>query len=129
MNIFDLIPSDGTPVHLSDFAPTPGGGGAGRTERHPSAREIELEARLDRLALVTHGLWELLKNRAGYTEEELTDWVNYVDLQDGVIDGKHKPDAAPQKCRQCSRVVGRTLARCMYCGEPQIQGNAFDRVR
>jgi hypothetical protein len=91
-------------------------------------RISELETRFSRLALVTHSLWELLKDRHGYTEEELRDWVNLTDLKDGHLDGRVRPSKEPLNCHKCARVVTRAFGRCMYCGEMATGGDAFDRV-
>ena len=91
-------------------------------------RLSEMETRFNRLALVTHSLWELLKDRHGYSEEELRDWVNLTDLKDGQLDGRVRRTQGPLNCHKCSRVVTRALARCLYCGELAMTGDAFDRV-
>ncbi len=91
-------------------------------------RLSEMETRFNRLALVTHSLWELLKDRHGYTEEELRDWVNLTDLKDGQLDGRVRRTLPPLNCHKCARVVTRALGRCLYCGELALSGDAFDRV-
>ena len=91
-------------------------------------RVTELETRFNRLALVAHSLWELLKDRHGYTEDELRDWVNLTDLKDGHLDGRVRRTAPAPNCHKCGRVVTRAFGRCMYCGEIAASGDAFDRV-
>ena len=64
MDVFDAF---------NDAPVPPGGFMAGPTHKpggHVSGLEqrvSELETRLNRLALVTHSLWEMLKDRHGYT--------------------------------------------------------------
>lgn len=101
---------------------------AGNKAESLDQRLVDLERRVSRLALVSHSLWELLKDRHGYTEEELRDWVNLTDLKDGKLDGRVRLNQAPLNCHKCSRVVTRAFGRCMYCGEFADQGEAFDRV-
>src|SRR5690606_7968094 len=91
-------------------------------------RLADIESRIGRLALVTHSLWELLKDRHGYTEEELRDWVNLTDLQDGQLDGRVRHTRPPLNCHKCGRVMTRALGRCLYCGEFAQGGDVFDRV-
>ncbi len=93
------------------------------------ARVAELETRFNRLALINEALWELLKDRHGYTEEELGDWITLTDLKDGKLDGRVRQTTAPLNCVKCNRVVSRAFARCMYCDEPAASGGTFDRVR
>jgi hypothetical protein len=122
MDIFDAVQAQ--QIQHTNVAAERAGDRAGRVE----LRMVEIEARLNRLALVTHSLWELLKDRHGYTEDELRDWVNLTDLKDGKLDGRVRPSAPPPNCHKCGRVVTRAFGRCMYCGEFASQGDAFDRV-
>lgn len=123
MDVFDAfnVTPPGQPVPPLQHKP---GGHVSDLEQRVS----ELETRLNRLALVSHSLWELLKDRHGYTEEELRDWVNLTDLKDGFLDGRVRRSGPPPKCHKCDRVVTRAFGRCMYCGEISNSGDAFDRV-
>ncbi|MFV1959319.1 MAG: hypothetical protein ACC662_07885 [Planctomycetota bacterium] len=85
----------------------------------------ELEARLDRLALLTEALWTLLRERVGMTDEELLDRVREVDLSDGVLDGKVRHGSAP--CPQCGRMLSHRHLRCIYCGA-QARRAPFEEV-
>jgi hypothetical protein len=122
MDIFDAVQSP--QIHHAHAAAERASDKAGRVEQRIS----ELEARLNRLALVTHSLWEMLKDRHGYTEEDLRDWVNLTDLKDGKLDGRVRQNTPPLNCHKCNRVVTRAFGRCMYCGEFAAHGDAFDRV-
>ncbi|MFH1499477.1 MAG: hypothetical protein ABII82_16830 [Verrucomicrobiota bacterium] len=96
--------------------------------QHSGARLSEIEFKLERLSLITHALWDLLKDRHGYTDEELNDWINLTDLKDGRLDGRYKADTPPLNCPKCGRVVGRTQGRCIYCGGMAAPARPFDRV-
>jgi hypothetical protein len=113
MDIFDAVQSQ--QIHRARASADNAGEKAARVEQ----RIAELETRFNRLALVSHALWELLKDRHCYTEEELRDWVNLTDL---------KETHPPQNCHKCARVITRAFGRCMYCGEFAQTGDAFDRV-
>jgi|GEM_PF-1976571 len=104
-------------------APAVGGGGS-----FDNGRLTEIEFKLERLSLITHSLWELLKDRHGYTDEELNDWINLTDLKDGRLDGRYKANTPPLNCPKCGRVVGRTQGRCIYCGGIASPTQPFDRV-
>jgi hypothetical protein len=122
MDIFDAVQSN--QIHHARVEATSAGEKAGRVDQ----RVAELEMKFARLSLVTHALWELLKDRHGYTEDELRDWVNLTDLKDGHLDGRVRQTKPPGNCHKCGRVVARAFARCMYCGEFATHGDAFDRV-
>lgn len=93
-----------------------------------NARLTEIEFKVERLALISHALWDLLKDRHGYTDEELNDWINLTDLKDGRLDGRYKANTPPLNCPKCGRVVGRTQGRCIYCGGIASPAQPFDRV-
>lgn len=122
MDIFDAVQS--SHIHQARAAAQNAGEKAILAEQRIAA----LETKFSRLALVTHALWELLKDRHGYTEEELNDWVNLTDLKDGQLDGRVRHTTPPPNCHKCGRVVTRALGRCIYCGEIATTGDAFDRV-
>lgn len=122
MDLFDLVQAK--KIHHAELSAERAGDKVSGVE----ARVAELENRFNRLALINHALWELLKDRHGYTEEELRDWVTLTDLKDGKLDGRVRQTTAPLNCVKCNRVVSRAFARCMYCDEPAFRGGTFDRV-
>jgi hypothetical protein len=124
MDVFDTF----DPLPNLGQSPPPSGLKSSEPVSGLEQRVSEVETRFNRLALVTHSLWELLKDRHGYTEEELRDWVTLTDLKDGHLDGRVRRTAPPASCHKCNRVVTRAFARCMYCGEIATGGDAFDRV-
>ena len=84
-----------------------------------SAREAqetakENEERIDQLVLVCAAMWELLREKAGLTEDDLITRVAEIDARDGIADGKLT--AKVQKCPKCSRVISPKHMRCLYCG-------------
>ncbi len=75
-----------------------------------------LEREVNHLALVCEGLWNLLKEKHGYTDQDLVAKVSAVDLTDGRLDD-HKARIAPRQCPKCHRVALRYQPTCLYCGE------------
>lgn len=69
---------------------------------------------LQRMMLVVHAMWDLLREKAGLTDEDLLQKINELDLRDGVQDGKHAQPARP--CAACGRPMSNRFARCLYCG-------------
>ncbi len=122
MDLYDLVQSN--KIHHAELAAER----AGNKVSGVDARVNELETRFNRLALINEALWELLKDRHEYTEEELRDWVTLTDLKDGQLDGRVRQTTTPLNCVKCNRVVSRAFARCMYCDEPAASGGTFDRV-
>ncbi|MFH1741580.1 MAG: hypothetical protein ABIH23_21445 [bacterium] len=89
-----------------------------------SSHVHELEARIDKLTLISMALWSLLQQVSDLTEEDLIERVKEIDLSDGVLDGKVRQPAV--KCPQCNRTMSQKHRRCLYCGYDQSeQADAF----
>jgi ribosomal protein S27AE len=92
-----------------------------------AARTVkELEARIERLTLVSLAMWSLLREKSGLTEENLLDRVRQIDLRDGVLDGKLSRET--RKCAKCGRVMSARHNKCMYCGHEELVATAFDGI-
>jgi len=85
----------------------------------------DMERRYERLRLVTMAMWALLKERSGLTEADLQKYVNQVDLIDGKLDGRLTREKGIIECAKCHRRVLKTALACVYCGEPNGQGDSF----
>ncbi|CAG0975598.1 hypothetical protein PHYC_01483 [Phycisphaerales bacterium] len=85
--------------------------------REHSAAIQRLEDRLDRLALINTAMWELIVARLGLTQQEIANQITEVDLRDGVLDGRIRPNDAPLKCSQCGRTLMQRHRTCLYCGQ------------
>ncbi|HVE16251.1 MAG TPA: hypothetical protein VNB29_05915 [Chthoniobacterales bacterium] len=86
-----------------------------------SARDLQndlrrLESRLDRLALASQAMWELLRERTDLTEDDILARIMEVDLRDGQADDKMSGRAVT--CTSCGRKINSAHRSCIYCGEP-----------
>ena len=81
---------------------------------HYKRRIEELEFSLNRVALASQALWEILRARLEISEEELLAKINEIDLRDGVQDQRMTPYVT--NCPKCNRVVNSKSNRCIYCG-------------
>jgi len=84
-----------------------------------------LKQEVERLLMITEGLWELIKQNTNLTDEELHNKVIEIDARDGKIDGKVKP-SPPKKCSNCNKILARRKPFCMYCGEI-VNKDIFER--
>jgi len=89
-------------------------------------RAVRLEARVDRLSMICAALWDLVKENADLTEEDLFQRIEDIDLRDGVLDGKVARETTT--CVQCGRVMSARHSQCLYCGTPRPVDTAFDEV-
>jgi hypothetical protein len=87
------------------------------------ARIRELEYSVQRLALASQAMWEILRTRVGITETELLDKINEIDLRDGRQDGRMSPRVTD--CPKCSRKLSTKNARCIYCGTAVTKPHTF----
>ncbi len=93
------------------------GGGVTATDVSIASEKVsqELSRRIESLELACAGLWELLKAKHSYTDEELIAAVRGVDLKDGKQDGRVLVTDA--KCPQCGRhLLSRKSPNCSWCG-------------
>jgi hypothetical protein len=94
------------------------------TAEEARARVLNLEAKVSKLTLVNHALFELIAERTGITEADLIDRVNEIDLRDGRMDGRPSPET-PLTCEQCGRSYSRRHNHCFYCGHVNTVARAF----
>ncbi|MBN9502897.1 MAG: hypothetical protein BGO01_20265 [Armatimonadetes bacterium 55-13] len=89
---------------------------AANSARAAETAVFSIEQRLDALELACAGLWDLLKTKHGYTDDDLAAAIHQVDARDGKVDGKiTRVDMA---CPHCHRkLLTRNSNRCAWCGE------------
>lgn len=87
---------------------------AARADTGTSLRLRELSQELERMRLLNQALWELLRERAGLTDEDFEAKIREIDLRDGVEDGR-MTDTAVQ-CPRCHRISNSKHGKCLYCG-------------
>ncbi len=88
---------------------------------------MQLQERLDRMALVVRAMWTLLAEKAGVTEEDLAKRVTDLDASDGTVDGRVTTRSF--RC-SCGAMVCRKFNRCLFCGKEYTDArtSAFDTV-
>lgn len=90
------------------------------TAAESAARRAEsalerVEDQLQRQALIIRALLEMCANKNMFSEKEFRELVNDIDMSDGRLDGKFKPQAGPRQCPECGKVNGKSAMNCMYC--------------
>ncbi len=75
----------------------------------------ELRHQVERLSLLNQALWELIRDKAGLTDADLSRMAEEIDMRDGKADGKM--DGGAVTCPTCHRVSNAKHYKCMYCGE------------
>ena len=83
---------------------------------------------VERLYLVVHAMWELLKDRAGLTDADLEAKVQEIDMRDGRLDGQDATQTAMLTCRNCGRTIQSGHLHCPWCGA-QTDGGSFNHAR
>lgn len=87
-------------------------------------RALDMEAKVNKLTLINHALFELIASRLGITEQDLINKVNEIDLRDGTLDGKIVAENA-LVCEQCGRSYSRRHNRCLYCSHVNPARSVF----
>ncbi len=98
-----------------DPAATAAANEASRDARRSVTKVQILEADVERLLMITEALWTILKEQNGFTDDELRERVQAIDMRDGKLDGRVAP-SAPDSCAACKRPLARKRPRCIYCG-------------
>ncbi len=80
------------------------------------AETERLQNDVDRLLMISEALWTFLKKEHGYTDEQLTNAIQEIDLRDGKLDGR-APQAPAAPCSKCGKINSARRVRCIYCGE------------
>lgn len=82
-----------------------------------------LEDRIDSLALVCQGMWELLSESVPDAEMVLANKIEEIDLRDGKLDGKM--NRVHKTCPRCDRPLHQRHLKCIYCGEGTYPEHVF----
>jgi hypothetical protein len=84
--------------------------------RAQQAALADLSSRVERLALVTQAVSELLAERAQVSEADLIAKIHDIDMRDGVRDGRAAEST--RSCPKCHRPNPGRRTTCLYCGAP-----------
>jgi len=75
---------------------------------------IDLDDKVNRLALICRAMFELLQQSTGLSEEQLTKKILEIDLRDGQADGRMTPRG--KVCPKCGATMSPKFGRCLFCG-------------
>ena len=85
-----------------------------------------LKLYVERLSMITEALWNILKEKHGYSDDELMERITEIDLRDGRLDGRAASNET-LTCPQCKRMhVAKHRPLCLYCGAT-ISNEPFSR--
>ena len=84
---------------------------------------FRLEEKLDRLALISRAMFELLQESSGVSEAQLSAKIVEIDLRDGQSDGKMSPK--PTRCPKCQAMMSPKFGRCLFCGHQETSVATF----
>lgn len=87
---------------------------------------IHLEHRVEKLALISRALWEILSEDKGISEEDLLARVTEIDLRNGHLDGRLVPKVI--ECPECHHKMSSRHDHCIYCGSTSYQRDIFDEI-
>lgn len=74
-----------------------------------------VERRLEALEMSCAALWQLLKDKNGYTDAELINEIHKLDALDGQLDGRVGQSA--QVCPNCGhKLLTKSSPKCSWCG-------------
>src|SRR5687768_11321747 len=80
--------------------------------------------RLERLALLCQAMWEMLRERVEFSDDQLAAKVREVDLRDGREDGRRGERVL--ECPHCRNSVNSQSPRCVVCGQVVVAPHPFE---
>lgn len=88
------------------------------------AQVEELQRRLDTMTLAAQAMWELLRLQGRFSDTDLLEKMQEVDLRDGEADGRITSGLV--NCPGCGRRNRSTRRHCVFCGAglptPHVMG-------
>ena len=96
---------------------------AGAQEQAALNAAIEMDDKLNRLALICRAMFELLQQSTGLTEEQLKVKIQEIDERDGQADGRMTPQG--KRCPKCDAMMSARFGRCLFCGHKDEAASAF----
>ena len=89
---------------------------ASRTAAEVRTKNESMQFDVEKLFMITQALWTLLQEQHGYSDEDLIQRIQEIDLQDGRLDGKVARSKIRPDCPQCGRKLMGKRPVCLYCG-------------
>ena len=89
---------------------------AARTAADVRTENMSIRFDVDKLFMITQALWTLLQEQHGYTDEQLIQRIQEIDMQDGKLDGKVAKEKIRPDCPQRGRKLMGNRPVCLYCG-------------
>ncbi|NRA37867.1 MAG: hypothetical protein HRU15_06985 [Planctomycetes bacterium] len=108
----------------SGYQPPPRPQRVAKTDYQARSATEELEERLNYLTLACTAMWDIIKEHTSLTEQNLMERIQDLDIADGSMDGKIKP-----QIRNCSKCKKRLMSRsqvCQYCQTYTPYTSAFE---
>lgn len=75
---------------------------------------VRLEAKIDKLALVSQALWELIRENTKLSDGDIERKIEEIDIRDGRKDGRMS--GKPASCPKCNRPAHTRNRVCPFCG-------------
>ncbi len=98
---------------------------ASRAAADARSQAAAIQLDVEKLFMITEALWNILKEQHGYTDENLVQMVQDIDLRDGQLDGRVARQPNPP-CSQCGRTLLGKHPVCLYCGAVAVRA-PFER--
>ncbi len=120
--LFNSYPMGGMPYGGGGTVPYYQGGIPPAQTPMP-ATDPNLEQRLHALEAACSGLWELLKVKNGYSDQELIDVIKGLDTKKQAAAAD--PTSPENLCPKCGhKMLTRNHTRCLWCGA-DVPANPF----
>ena len=89
----------------------------------------DLKRKTEALTIASQAMWELVRERTGFTDADILAKMQEIDLRDGQADGKITGTLV--YCLACRRGTHSKRKLCIYCGEllpPADPAHVFEKA-
>jgi len=86
---------------------------------------IELNEKIDRLAMICAAMFELLQPTTGITDVQLAAKIREIDERDTQADGRTTSRGRP--CPKCGATMSPRFGRCLFCGYSDPSASPFSQ--
>ena len=87
------------------------------------AKVLACEERLNAMTLACQAMWEILRERANITDDDIKAKMKEIDRRDGREDGRIS--ATRRTCPRCHRPASNRNEKCLYCGYALKKDHVF----
>lgn len=94
-----------------------------KAERSLQMLKLDIDEKIDRLALICQAMWELTIENSNISQQDLLNKTRKLGLF--TISFSRELENIPKKCVKCGKTVSPKYKKCIYCGSSEFLDSTF----